>query len=79
MSRFYQFSNNTILNLDNVLYIRKNKTFANMKLQEEIPCIDVIYGTNECKVQYTFDDEIERDKHFNELASYLKAVEDDLR
>lgn len=69
MSRFYQTNNDVILNLDKILYIRKNGF-----------CVDVIYGTNNCGVQYSFNNMVERDNFFNELAESLKVVtENDLR
>ena len=69
MSRFYQTNNDVILNLDKILYVRKNGF-----------CVDVIYGINNCSVQYSFNNVIERNNFFNELAESLKVVtENDLR
>ena len=69
MSRFYQTNDNVILNLDKILYVRKNGF-----------CIDVIYGTNDYNVQYSFNNVVERNKFFDKLSRHLKAVtENDLR
>lgn len=69
MSRFWQSSDNVILNLDKILYVRKNGF-----------CVEIIYGINNCSVQYSFNDIVERNNFFNELAESLKAVtENDLR
>lgn len=69
MSRFYQTNNDVILNLDKILYVRKNGF-----------CVDVIYGVSDYNVQYSFNNVVERNKFFDELASHLKAVTDhDLR
>lgn len=69
MSRFYQTNNDVILNLDKILYVRKNGF-----------CVDVIYGINNCSVQYSFNNMVERNNFFNELAESLKVVtENDLR
>ncbi len=65
MSRFWQWENNknVILNLDKILYIRKNGF-----------CVDVIYGISDYNVQYSFNNVIERDNFFDELAMELKEV-----
>lgn len=69
MSRFYQTNDNVILNLDKILYVRKNGF-----------CVDVIYGTNDYNVQYSFNNVVERNKFFDKLSKYLKVVtENDLR
>lgn len=63
MSRFYQTNNDVILNLDKILYVRKNGF-----------CVDVIYGISDYNVQYSFNNVIERDSFFDELTMELKAV-----
>ena len=63
MSRFYQTNNDVILNLDKILYVRKNGF-----------CVDVIYGKDGCNVQYSFNDMVERNNFFNKLAESLKVV-----
>lgn len=69
MGRFYQTNNDVILNLDKILYVRKNGF-----------CVDVIYEKDGCNVQYSFNNMVERNNFFNELAESLKVVtENDLR
>lgn len=69
MSRFYQTNNDVILNLDKILYVRKNGF-----------CVDVIYEKDGCSVQYSFNNMAERNNFFNELAKSLKVVtKNDLR
>lgn len=69
MSRFYQTNNDVILNLDKILYVRKNGF-----------CVDVIYEKDGCSVQYSFNNMAERNNFFNELAESLKVVtKNDLR
>lgn len=69
MSRFYQSNDDVVLNLDRILYVRKNGF-----------CIDVIYGTNDYNVQYSFNNVVERNKFFDKLSRHLKVVtENDLR
>lgn len=69
MSRFYQTNDDVILNLDKILYIRKNGF-----------CVDVIYGISGYNVQYSFNNVKERDDFFNKLATNLKLGADyDLR
>lgn len=63
MSRFYQTNNDVILNLDKILYVRKNGF-----------CVDVIYEKDGCSVQYSFNNMAERNNFFNELAKSLKVV-----
>ena len=69
MSRFYQTNNDVILNLDKILYVRKNGF-----------CVDVLYEKDGCSVQYSFNNMAERNNFFNELAESLKVVtKNDLR
>lgn len=63
MSKFYQTNNDVILNLDKILYVRKNGF-----------CVDVIYGKDGCNVQYSFNNMVERNNFFNKLAESLKVV-----
>ena len=69
MSRFYQTNDDIILNLDKILYIRKNGF-----------CVDVIYGMSGYNTLFSFDNIKERDDFFDKLSKHLGAVtENDLR
>lgn len=69
MSEFYRTDSDVILNLDKILYIRKNGF-----------CVDVIYGMSGYNTLFSFNNTKERDDFFDKLSRHLEAVtEYDLR
>lgn len=75
MSKFYKSSDNVILNLDNVLYVRKTEGLSDMKnLKKTKPCVEIVYGANNLEIRYMFDAERERDNWFDEFAKDVGAI-----
>lgn len=76
MSRFWKSSDWDILNLDNILYIKKNN--IDVQTGEDGFYIDICYGIKGCNIQYSFANETDRNTYFNIFIERL-GIKNDLR
>ena len=70
---FYKGSEKTLLNLDNILYVRKTIDVVYKSEKKEF-CVDIVYGLKDCRVRYGFNTEKERDDWFDEFAKDVGAI-----